>query len=88
MGADIDYNNAQWYLGIIMNGTNCKVVYGFFTLFLAILISFYQAPTSEHGQIDGWAEERHNSIALAMELCLSCTNLSKKILRDLTMHNS
>ena len=30
-----------------------------------------------HYQIDGLMQERHNSIALAMELCLSCTNPSK-----------
>ena len=28
----------------------------------------------ERANIDGWVQERHNSSALAMELCFSCTN--------------
>ena len=37
-------------------------------------IHYFFLPCTNH--IDGLVQERHNSIALAMELCLSCTNPS------------
>ena len=38
--------------------------------------SFYLAGTSVVSHVDGLVQERHNSSALAIELCLSYTNSS------------
>ena len=90
VSSSVDVINSQWrnlerygwnlWLQNHMKHSKAQTLYIFLEIYCLVCLCFVVCFIIWDQQIDGLVQERCNSIANALEFCLSCTNPSKMVL--------